>query len=284
MNIPGAGLGLRREMLPSLLPDLPGEVDFWELAPENWIPMGGKFARQLRECTSQATTIAHGLSLSIGSPDPLDVSFVKAVKVFLDEHHIELYSEHLSYCSAEGHFYDLLPIPFTGDAVKHVSARIKQVQDIIERPLVLENVSYYLKPQGDLSELEFITSVLEEADCQMLLDVNNLYVNSINHRYDASRFLQGLPSPRIALGHVAGHFDESDTLKIDTHGDAVCEPVWSLLQQAYALHGVFPTLLERDFNLPLLSELLAEVSRIKMIQQKASHVPSLDHYRCEVNA
>ena len=270
MKIQGAGLGLRREMLPSLLPDLPDEVDFWELAPENWIPMGGKFARQLRECTSQATIIAHGLSLSIGSPDPLDVSFVKAVKAFLDEHEIQLYSEHLSYCSAEGHLYDLLPVPFTGEAVKHVSARIKQVQDIIERPLVLENVSYYLKPHGELDELEFITAVLEEADCQMLLDVNNLYVNSINHCYDPRAFLQALPSSRIALGHIAGHFDESETLKIDTHGDAVCEPVWSLLEQAYEIHGVFPTLLERDFNLPPLTELLTEVSRIKAIQHAAS--------------
>ena len=270
MNLHGAGLGLRREMLPSLLPNLPSEVDFWELAPENWIPMGGKFARQLRDCPSQATTIAHGLSLSIGSPDPLDIQFVKAVKTFLDDHNIQLYSEHLSYCSSEGHLYDLLPIPFTEEAVQHVVDRIKRVQDIIERPLVLENVSYYYKPHGQLTELEFILAVLDGADCQLLLDVNNLYVNSINHQYDAAQFLQALPSSRIALGHIAGHFDESEALKIDTHGDAVCEPVWSLLAQAYAVHGVFPTLLERDFNLPPMAELLGEVSRIKDIQETAA--------------
>ncbi|BFT29791.1 DUF692 domain-containing protein [Alteromonas sp. D210916BOD_24] len=267
-NIKGAGLGFRREMLDELFPRLPSEVDFWEVAPENWIPMGGRYQEQFANAVCQAPFSAHGLSLSIGSSDKLDVEFVKSVKHFLDANHIALYSEHLSYCSGQGHMYDLMPIPFTEEAIRHVVKRIKQVQDIIERPLVLENVSYYMAPGQQISELEFTNSVLKDADCLMLLDVNNVYVNSINHRYDAKEFIQGLPSDKIVYGHIAGHFDEAEDLKVDTHGADVIAPVWELLDHAYALHGVFPTLLERDFNIPPLSDLLKEVRKIKQIQAK----------------
>ena len=267
-NIKGAGLGFRREMLDELFPRLPSEVDFWEVAPENWIPMGGRYQEQFANAVCQAPFSAHGLSLSIGSSDKLDVEFVKRLKHFLDANHIALYSEHLSYCSGQGHMYDLMPIPFTEEAIRHVVKRIKQVQDIIERPLVLENVSYYMAPGQQISELEFTNSVLKDADCLMLLDVNNVYVNSINHRYDAKEFIQGLPSDKIVYGHIAGHFDEAEDLKVDTHGADVIAPVWELLDHAYALHGVFPTLLERDFNIPPLSDLLKEVRKIKQIQAK----------------
>ncbi len=146
-TIKGAGLGLRREMLDELLPVLPDEVDFWEVAPENWIPLGGKFSEDFERCARQAQLSTHGLSLSIGGPDPLDHRFLKAVKHFLDRYNIPLYSEHLSYCGAQGHMYDLMPIPFTEEAVRYVADRVNVVQDIIERPLVLENVSYYLTAQ-----------------------------------------------------------------------------------------------------------------------------------------
>ena len=269
-NIQGAGLGLRREMLNTVLPVLPAEVDFWEVAPENWIPMGGKFEQQFARCVSQSPFTTHGLSLSIGSSDKLDISFIKSVKQFLDNHNIEIYSEHLSYCSGEGHMYDLMPIPFTEEAVYHVTERIKVVQDIIERPLILENVSYYLAPGQQMSELEFTRAILQESGCNMLLDVNNLYVNSINHQYNADTFLKSLPSEKVVYGHIAGHFDEADDLKVDTHGANVIEPVWTLLKKAYQYHGVFPTLLERDFNIPPLDELLQEVRRIKAIQKEAA--------------
>lgn len=262
----GAGLGLRREMLSELTP-LPATVDFWEIAPENWIPLGGKFQKSLQQFTQQADFVCHGLSLSIGSPDPLDITFVKAVKTFLDTHQILHYSEHLSYCSAGGHVYDLMPIPFTEEAIKHVVSRVKIVQDIIERPLLLENVSYYAAPGQEMSEQEFTLAILNEAGCSLLLDVNNIYVNSINHAYDAKQFLAAMPSDKIVYGHIAGHYDEADDLKIDTHGADVIEPVWALLQYAYELHGVFPTLLERDFNIPPINILLAEVQRIANIQQ-----------------
>lgn len=266
--ISGAGLGLRREMLDELLPALPGEVDFWEVAPENWIPLGGKFNEDFERCAKQASLTTHGLSLSIGGPDPLDHRFLNAVKHFLERYDIPLYSEHLSYCGAEGHMYDLMPIPFTEEAVKHVSERVKVVQNVIERPLVLENVSYYLTANAQMTELEFINAVLSESGCSLLLDINNVYVNSINHRYDPKAFIDGLPSNKIVYGHIAGHYEEAEDLRVDTHGADVIEDVWELLAYAYRRHHVFPTLLERDFNIPPLAELLEEVRRIKAIQQQ----------------
>jgi hypothetical protein len=255
-------------MFNELLPDIPASVDFWEVAPENWIPLGGKYQKNLNQFTSGSNFVSHGLSLSIGSPEPLDINFVKNVKTFLDRHHILYYSEHLSYCSGQGHLYDLMPIPFTKEAVKHVVERVKQVQDIIERPLLLENVSYYAAPGQEMSEQEFTLSVLNESGCLMLLDVNNIYVNSINHGYDAEAFLSAMPSGKIVYGHIAGHYDEADDLKIDTHGADVIEPVWQLLKKAYEIHGVFPTLLERDFNIPPINELLLEMEKIRTIQQQ----------------
>lgn len=260
------GLGLRREMLDDFLVATPDQAQFFEVAPENWLKMGGKFGRQFKALTEQHSFICHGLSLSLGSPAKLDVAFVKALKQFFDEHNILKYSEHLSYCSGLGHMYDLMPIPFTEDAVKHVAGRIRQVQDILERKIAIENVSYYAAPGQEMSELDFTLAVLEQADCDLLLDVNNIYVNSVNHNYDALTFMKAMPSERISYGHVAGHYVEDKDLLIDTHGAPVCDPVWSLLAQTYEYHGVFPTLLERDFNIPQLSELTAELDHIRAIQ------------------
>ncbi|WP_417688457.1 DUF692 domain-containing protein [Pseudidiomarina sp.] len=261
------GLGLRREFLEEVLTQAPN-VGFWELAPENWFPRGNEAYQTLDRIREQAPLTSHGLSLSIGSPDALDIEFIKQVKTFLDRFDIAIYSEHLSYCSAGGHLYDLLPIPFTYDAVEHVVGRIRQVQDIIERPLVLENVSYYASFASELSELEFINAVLEQADCKLLLDVNNVFVNSVNHRYDPYDFIAGLPSKRIIYGHIAGHAEEYDDLFVDTHGADVKQEVWDLLDFAYQQHGLFPTVLERDFNIPPLPTLLAEMNKITTHQQR----------------
>jgi uncharacterized protein (UPF0276 family) len=247
---------------------LPAGVDFWEVAPENWIPFGGKYAEQFREYTHNATFVSHGLSLSIGSPEKLDISFVEQVKSFLDQYNILFYSEHLSYCSGKGHMYDLMPIPFTQDAVSHVVERIKTVQDVLERPLLLENVSYYAAPGQEISELEFTLEVLEKSGCLMLLDVNNIYVNSVNHGYDAAEFLAAIPSNKIVYGHIAGHYNEAEDLIVDTHGADVIDDVWAILDKAYELHGVFPTLLERDFNIPSMDTLLLEVNKIKQVQAR----------------
>lgn len=269
LPVSGTGLGLRREMLDELITAKPAEIDFFEVAPENWIPFGGKLQKKLQQLTEQHRFICHGLSLSIGSPAPLDVVFVKQVKQFLRQHNISLYSEHLSYCSGTGHLYDLMPIPFTDEAVGYVARRVRQVQDILEQSLILENVSYYAAPGQQMSEADFTRAVLQEADCQLLLDVNNIYVNSVNHGYSASEFLRAMPSERIAYYHIAGHFKEAEDLLVDTHGSAVIDPVWQLLQQAYQCHGVKPTLLERDFNIPQLDVLSEELQQIKAIQQLA---------------
>lgn len=261
------GLGLRREMLDEFCDSIPDAIDFFEVAPENWMTLGGKYGRQLRQLTERKPFFCHGLSLSIGGPAPLDIVFIKNVKAFLDEHNIEIYSEHLSYCSGAGHMYDLMPIPFTEEAVKHVVKRVKQVEDIIERPLILENVSFYTAPGAEMSELEFVTAVLGEADCKMLLDVNNIYVNSINHEYDADEFLRAMPTERVAYLHIAGHFEEAKDIIVDTHGADIVSPVWQLLQTCYQVHGVHPTLLERDFNIPETQVLLKEIDKIRRYQE-----------------
>ena len=244
------------------------DLDFFEVAPENWIGVGGRFGRQFRNLTEQFPFICHGLSLSLGSPAPLDVEFLRNVKIFFDQFDIHYYSEHLSYCSDDkGHLYDLMPIPFTSEAVTYVANRIRQTQDILERPIAIENVSYYAAPGQQLTELEFVNAVLDEADCDLLLDVNNIYVNSINFSYDPEAYLSGLNLARTAYIHVAGHYEEAADLRIDTHGSAIIEPVWRLLASAYDKLGDVPTLVERDFNFPPLAELLGEVSRVRSMQQ-----------------
>ncbi|MFK8048066.1 MAG: DUF692 domain-containing protein [Halioglobus sp.] len=271
-ELDGAGLGLRRALLGPLLAMDHDSVDFMEVAPENWIGVGGRFGKQFRELAERYTIGFHGLSLDIGGPDPIDVELVQSVRNLMDEIGAPIYSEHLTYCAAQGHLYDLLPIPFTEEAVHYVASRVKQVQDIIGQPLILENASYYAQAHTDLSESEFVTAVLEEADCELLLDVNNIYVNSINHRYDALKYLDALPLERVRYIHIAGHFNEAEDLKVDTHGDDVIEDVWQLLAEAYGRIGSVPTLLERDFNLPPLADLLQEVERIRTLQELHSNI------------
>jgi len=264
------GLGLRREMLTEFCQLTPPQIEFFEVAPENWMTLGGKYGRQFKQLIEKHPFFCHGLSLSIGSPAPLDTDFVQNIKRFLDLHHIEVYSEHLSYCSGTGHMYDLMPIPFTDEAVIHTAQRIKQVEDILERPFILENVSFYAAPGAQMTEQAFVNAVLAEADCKLLLDVNNIYVNSINHQYDAHKFLASMPTERIAYLHIAGHYQEDIDLMVDTHGADIIDPVWSLLQSCYEIHGVRPTLLERDFNIPPTEILLGEINQIHAYQQHAN--------------
>ena len=274
--ISGAGLGLRRDSMDQLLQQSAGPIGFLEVAPENWIGVGGKLGKQLRQFTEQYDFMIHGLSLNIGGPAALDETFLKQVKDFMHQHHIHGYSEHLSFCADDGHMYDLMPIPFTEEAVHYVADRIKRVQDIIEQRLIIENVSYYAAPGQQLSEIDFLRAVLDEADCDLLLDINNIYVNSVNHGYDAGDFIKALPGQRIAYAHIAGHYEEADDLIVDTHGADVIDKVWQLLDLAYANFGVFPTLLERDFNIPPLNQLLVEIDRIIDIQSQ--HQPEVIAY------
>ncbi len=261
-----AGLGLRRGLLPELLTMDDGAVDFLEVAPDNWIGVGGKFGEQLAQLASRFPISAHGLSLSLGGAEPLDMELLRRTREFNERFDVAMYSEHLSYTSDDGQLYDLMPIPFTDEAIRHVAARIRQVQDVLGRRIAVENVSYYAAPYQALAEIDFINAVLAEADTDLLLDVNNLYVNSINHGYDAREFLARLPVERISQYHIAGHFDEDVDLKVDTHGAPVKDDVWSLLDAAYRRFGVRPTLLERDFNFPPLQELLLETGRIRTMQ------------------
>lgn len=268
----GAGLGLRRALTGPLLSNPDAAIDFFEIAPENWIGVGGRLGKTLRAFTERHAFVCHGLSLSLGGPAPLDETLLARIRRFMDAHGIRAYSEHLSWCADEGHLYDLLPLAFTGEAVQHVAARIRQAQDVLGRRIAVENSSYYAVPDAGMGEAEFIRAVLSEADCDLLLDVNNVHVNSVNHGYDASAFIDSLPIDRIAYIHVAGHHDEAPDLIVDTHGAPVIDPVWRLLDQAFARFGNVPAMVERDFNFPPLEHLLAEVARIRELQGRHGDV------------
>lgn len=265
-RVSGAGLGLRRSLLKALESANTDQIQFMEIAPENWIGLGGRLKKQLRAYTERFPFVCHGLSLSIGSPAPLNTELLYAIKDFLAEHNIRYYSEHLSYSSDQGQLYDLLPIPFTEEAVNYVAGRIKQAQDILGQSIAIENASYYCAPQQEMSESEFINAVIEKSDCALLLDINNVYVNSINHRYDAVDFLKRLPGHKTAYMHIAGHYVESEDLRVDTHGADVIPDVWDLLKIAYQTFGVKPCLLERDFNIPDVKDLMQELDMIRACQ------------------
>lgn len=283
-DIQGVGLGLKRELIPQIqqLYQDPAiaNIHFVEIAPENWINAGGKSAENLAWFVERYPIACHGLCLSLGGPDPLNTAFLKQVKQFLTVNKIPLYTEHLSYCSDHyqgkaGYLYDLLPIPFTEEAVKYVAQRIRQTQDILGQRIAIENTSYYAAaPIATMDEITFLTAVLQEADCWLHLDINNIYVNSVNFAHAqnpiqlAQDFLHKIPAERIVYSHIAGHYQQSPDLLIDTHGKDVIEPVWDLLDTAYRLFGNFPTLLERDSNIPPLPTLMQEVNKIAAYQAK----------------
>ena len=269
-TIQGSGLGYRRDFKEEFQRDLPPSVDFLELAPENWINVGGHRKQELALIHTHYPIVCHGLSLSLGGPNPLDKQLLQSIKDFLNHYQIDIYTEHLSYCSGKSHLYNLFPLPFTEEAVKYVGERIKQVQDHLERPIAVENISYYAVPSSELTEVEFINQIIADTQCQLLLDVNNVYVNSQNHGYDPVAFIKQLDNPSIPYIHIAGHFQKNPSLIIDTHGDTVIDPVWDLLSITYEQFGPLPTLLERDNNLPPLSDLLEEVALIKSLQEKST--------------
>lgn len=262
------GIGFRKDFAANLLQGNAIQPAFIEVAPENWIGIGGYWKKLFRQALEQYPLFTHGLSLSIGSPDELDFSFLQKIKDFLRETNAQLYSEHLSYSKCDNaHLYDLLPIPFTMDAVKHVSQRIRTVQDFLERKIAIEIVSYYTPVAPEMEEIDFINAILANADCDLLLDVNNIYVNSFNHRYDARAFIDRLPLERVRYIHMAGHEQVAEDLIIDTHGEAIIDPVYELF--AYAMQKLnrdVPVLLERDFNIPELATLQHEIERLQTIK------------------
>lgn len=277
-QIKGVGLGLKRELIPQIQARY-GEaqianINFVEIAPENWIDTGGKKAKQLDWFAERYPIVCHGLCLSLGGLSPLNVGFLEQVKEFLHHYNIPVYTEHLSYSTdgykgKAGYLYDLLPIPFTEEAVHYVAKRIRQTQDILGQRIGVENASFYVAaPISEMDELTFIKAVLEEADCLLHLDINNIYVNSVNFNFDPHAFLAGIPGERIIYSHIAGHFQQTPDLLVDTHGEDIIDPVWALLEDAYQRFGVFPTLLERDNNIPPLDALMNEINRIAQIQHQ----------------
>ncbi len=264
-SIPGGvGLGLRYSFAEEVL-NKEDSPRWFEIAPENWMRRGGFFRKTLERIRERFPIVCHGLSLSIGSPDPINREFLKELKDFLDSFHIEVYSEHLSFSSLGGSYlHDLFPLPFIEDTVKRVSRKVAEVEEILERPLILENISYYWKPPGEMEEWKFINSVLEESGARLLLDVNNVYVNSLNHGYDPYEFIERLDLSKVAYIHVAGH-ERFDRIVIDTHGAPVIEEVYRLLEFTLERTGPVPILLERDNNVPPYEELLSEVRRLEEV-------------------
>lgn len=279
----GAGLGFRRELCTQMQDHELSGIDFFEVSPENWLNskgrMGSHYHKLLKSYTERFEFICHGLSLSIGSSADLDIELLKNTKKFMQEHGMTLYTEHLAWTSdTKGHLYELLPIPCTQEAVKWVSARIRQAQDIMEQKIGFENASYYYQPVGSqMSDAEFISAVVAESDCLLHLDINNVYVNSQNFGFDAVDYLRQLPLEKVCYMHIAGHFVEEDGFIIDTHGNDVIEPVWALLDEAYTQiqnrtqksAKMIPTCLERDFNFPNLQQLMVEINQIHHAQDKA---------------
>ncbi|MCW3463891.1 HvfB family MNIO-type RiPP peptide maturase [Chitinophaga nivalis] len=263
------GIGFRREFADELISGTDIQPDFIEFAPENWMNIGGYWKKVLHQVVAKYPVLCHGLSLSIGSPEPPEPAFLQQLKIFLDTYHIQLYSEHLSYSKCDNaHMYDLLPIPFRMDAVQHIAARIRQVQDYLERPLVMEIVSYYTPVAAEMSEADFIREVVAQSGCQLLLDVNNIYVNAFNHQYDAKAFIQQLPLNKVAYIHMAGHEQVAPDLIIDTHGEPIIDPVYDLFEWTLPQLSPVPVLLERDFNIPEMAALQGELSRLKNICHK----------------
>ena len=262
-------MGLRRDIAEDILANKTLTPDFLEFAPENWMGMGGAWKRIMDQTVERFPITCHGLSLSLGSPEELDWTFIGELKEFLDGNQVRIYSEHLSYTkSHNAHLYDLLPIPFRDDAIDHVVDRIRKVQDALERPLAIENVSYYTPVAAEMSEIEFINRIVEGAACQLLLDVNNVYVNAFNHQYDAREYIAQLPLERVAYIHMAGHEQVEDDLIIDTHGRPIIDPVYELFEWTIARMDPVPVLLERDYHFEDLEQIQSELVHIKSLIKK----------------
>ncbi len=269
------GIGYRKDFGEDFFQSEILQPAFIEFAPENWMNIGGYWKKVLKRLADNYSITAHGLSLSIGSPDELDWEFLKNIKQFLSDYDISVYSEHLSYSKCDNaHLFDLLPIPFRYDAVNHVVDRIKRVQDFLERKMAIEIVSYYTPVAAEMSEIEFINSIVLQSGCDLLLDVNNVYVNAFNHNYDAKEFISQLPLRNVSYIHMAGHEKVSEDLIIDTHGQAIIDPVYELFDFTInKLETPVPVLLERDFNIPEMEELASEMNKLEQICSKAwSHV------------
>jgi uncharacterized protein (UPF0276 family) len=278
MNTPltGFGLGLRTEHYADFTgaagPDAPPgiHVDWLEVISENYMVPGGKPLQHLDRIRRDHPMVMHGVSMSIGSTDPLDLAYLRELKTLADRVEPAWMSDHLCWTGVDHHnLHDLLPMPYTEAALRHLVPRVQQVQDLLGRRLLLENVSSYVSFAGDeMTEWEFIAELLRRADCELLLDVNNVYVSSRNHGFDAHRFIDAMPAARVRQIHLAGHEDHGDYL-IDTHDHPVCDAVWSLYGYTVQRLGAVPTMIERDDDIPPLAVLLAELDQVRAVQARA---------------
>lgn len=270
-TVEGVGLGLRHDLAEELLARAPDEVRWLEIHPENYVRRGGRFALNLERALERWPIVPHGLSLCFGTTSRFEPAYLRELKVLLDRVDAPWYSDHLCFAGSDGVFlHDLLPLPFVRESIEVAAARVCELRDAIERPVAIENVSYYADPAPRaMQEPEFVLEVLEAADCKLLLDVNNVYVNSLNHRFDPKAYIDRIPPERVVQIHVAGHFTRKGGIVIDTHGEPVCEGVYDLLAYTLERLGPVPVLLERDQNIPPLETLLGELRRLGEIYDRA---------------
>jgi len=265
----GFGLGLRPDHYEALLRGQPN-VAWLELVTENYLIPGGKPLYFLERMRERYPLVMHGVSLSIGSADELEIDYLKQVKALADRLEVRWVSDHLCWTGVEGiNLHDLMPLPYTEAMVSHVVERICAVQDLLGRRILIENVSSYITYAcSEMTEWQFLSEIAERADCLLLLDVNNVYVSSVNHEFNALDYLNGVPRQRVQQYHLAGHSDLGDYL-IDTHDAPVCEAVWELYAQAVQRFGAGSTMIERDDNIPELEVLIAELDRARDIAARS---------------
>jgi uncharacterized protein (UPF0276 family) len=274
------GLGLRWEFIDALIQRAPSEIDFLEISPENYMRRGGYFPAALSYLRSRYPVITHGLTMSLGGVDPLDDAYLAELRAFIQEMKSPWHSDHLCFGSVDGAMlHDLLPLSFNEATVRRVADRVRRAQDALGVPMAVENISFYMHPgKREMSEPEFITRVCEAADCKLMLDVNNAYVNSINFGFDAREWMKNVPLDRVVQIHVAGHewFDEGDfggksgsRVILDTHGASMIDPMLALLEGVLKVTGPVPILLERDQSIPSLDDLLVELARVRAVVDSA---------------
>jgi uncharacterized protein (UPF0276 family) len=259
----GYGLGLRSAYFQQILEQSP-DVDWFEVVSENFMVQGGKALYYLDAIAERYPVVMHGVSLSIGGPHALDLQYLKQLKQLSERVQPAWISDHLCWSHGNAHqLHDLLPLPYTEESLYYVAGRVRQVQDVLQRPLVLENVSSYVRnADDDFSEWEFLEALSRLSDCELLLDVNNVYVSSRNHGFDPWTFIKGLPANKVRQLHLAGHSDYGDYV-IDTHDHPVSDPVWALYQRTLEHLGPVATLLERDDHFPPFEELLTELKKAR---------------------
>jgi uncharacterized protein (UPF0276 family) len=266
----GFGLGLRRQHYNAIL-EHPPAVDWFEVLTENYLVDGGKPLHFLDRIRANYPVVMHGVGLSIGSSDALNLDYLRQVKSLAERIEPKWISDHLCWTGVEGlNMHDLLPLPYTGEAVKHVSERVQRVQDFLGRRILLENVSSYVAYTGsELTEWQFLAAVAESADCLILLDINNIYVSAYNHGFDPLEYLKGVPAERVWQHHLAGHTNRGEYL-IDTHDHPVIDGVWNLYAEAVRLFGPVSTMIERDDDIPPLHVLLAELAQARLIAHRVA--------------